>query len=98
MTTYAIGSVKGYYQPLLKLLEKIQFDRDNDCLWFAGNLVNEGPESLAVLRFVKNLGKSAITVRVIRNCIVWHWRKLAPNRQAVTRWMKLLMPRIGMNS
>ncbi|MGZ8946859.1 MAG: symmetrical bis(5'-nucleosyl)-tetraphosphatase, partial [Methylococcaceae bacterium] len=62
MTTYAIGSVKGYYQPLLKLLEKIQFDPENDCLWFAGNLINEGPESLAVLRFVKDLGKKAVTV------------------------------------
>lgn len=62
MTTYAIGSVKGYYQPLVKLLEKIHFDPENDCLWFVGNLVNEGPESLEVLRFVKNLGKKAITV------------------------------------
>lgn len=62
MTTYAIGSVKGNYQSLLKLLEKIQFDPENDCLWFTGNLVNEGPESLAVLRFVKGLGKKAITV------------------------------------
>ncbi|MBL6987419.1 MAG: symmetrical bis(5'-nucleosyl)-tetraphosphatase [Methylobacter sp.] len=62
MTTYAIGSVKGDYQSLLKLLEKIQFDPENDCLWFTGNLVNEGSESLAVLRFVKDLGKKAITV------------------------------------
>ncbi|WP_333874426.1 symmetrical bis(5'-nucleosyl)-tetraphosphatase [Methylobacter sp.] len=62
MTTYAIGSVKGNYQLLLKLLEKIQFDPENDCLWFTGNLVNEGPESLAVLRFVKDLGKKAVTV------------------------------------
>ena len=62
MTTYAIGNVKGYYQPLLKLLEKIQFDPENDCLWFTGNLVNEGPESLAVLKFVKDMGKNAVTV------------------------------------
>ena len=62
MTTYAIGNVKGYYQPLLNLLEKIPFDPENDCLWFTGNLINEGPESLAVLRFVKSLGKKAVTV------------------------------------
>jgi len=59
MTTYAIGSVKGNYRLLVKLLEKIQFDPDNDCLWFTGNLVNEGPESLAVLRLVKDLGKKS---------------------------------------
>lgn len=62
MSTYAIGSVKGNYQLLMTLLEKIQFDPENDCLWFAGNLVNEGADSLAVLRFVKGLGKKAVTV------------------------------------
>ncbi len=62
MTTYAIGSVNGCYQSLLKLLEKIQFDPENDNLWFAGNLINKGPESLAILKFVKGLGKKAVTV------------------------------------
>lgn len=62
MTTHAIGSVNGDYQSLSKLLEKIAFDPDNDCLWFTGNLVNGGTESLAVLRFVKSLGKKAVMV------------------------------------
>jgi bis(5'-nucleosyl)-tetraphosphatase (symmetrical) len=46
----------------MNLLGKIQFNPENDNLWFAGNLINEGPESLAVLRFIKGLGKKAITV------------------------------------
>ena len=62
MTTYAIGSVNGCYQSLLNLLEKIQFDPKQDNLWFAGNLINRRPESLAILRFVKGLGKNAVTV------------------------------------
>ncbi len=62
MSTFAIGSVNGCYQSLLNLLEKIQFDPEHDNLWFAGNLINRGPESLAVLRFVKGLGKNAVTV------------------------------------
>lgn len=62
MTTYAIGSVNGDYQTLMQLLEKMAFDPVNDGLWFTGNLINRGPESLAVLRFVKSLGKSAVTV------------------------------------
>ncbi|MGR8930797.1 MAG: symmetrical bis(5'-nucleosyl)-tetraphosphatase [Gammaproteobacteria bacterium] len=62
MTTYAIGSVNGDYRTLEKLLQKIQFDPNNDRLWFSGNLVGTATESLKVLRFVKNLGKNAITV------------------------------------
>ena len=62
MTTYAIGSVNGNYQALLSLLEKIAFNPEQDYLWFSGNLVNGGPDSLEILRFVKNLGKQAITV------------------------------------
>ena len=62
MSTYAIGSVNGDYQGLINLLHTIQFDPDNDVLWFTGNLVSTGIESLAVLRFVKSLGKKAVTV------------------------------------
>jgi bis(5'-nucleosyl)-tetraphosphatase (symmetrical) len=62
MTTYAIGSVNGCYQSLLNLLEKIQFNPEHDHLWFAGNLINREPESLAILRLVKGLGKNAVTV------------------------------------
>lgn len=62
MTTYAIGSVYGDYQTLMQLLQDIDFDPGEDRLWFTGNLVNRGSESLAVLRFVKSLGKNAVTV------------------------------------
>ncbi|WP_020483471.1 symmetrical bis(5'-nucleosyl)-tetraphosphatase [Methylomonas sp. MK1] len=62
MTTYAIGSVNGDYQRLMQLLTTIGFDPLEDRLWFAGNLVNHGPESLQVLRYVKSLGKAAVAV------------------------------------
>jgi bis(5'-nucleosyl)-tetraphosphatase (symmetrical) len=62
MSIYAIGDIQGCFNELLKLLDVISFNEHTDQLWFAGDLVNRGPNSLETLRFIKALGESAITV------------------------------------
>ena len=62
MSTYAIGDIQGCFDPLQALLEKTGFKPGKDKLWFTGDLINRGPDSLETLRFVKELGNSAVTV------------------------------------
>lgn len=62
MAVYAVGDIQGCYSELQQLLEQIRFDPAQDQLWLVGDLVNRGPDSAQVLRLVKSLGDSAITV------------------------------------
>ncbi|QJC57369.1 Bis(5'-nucleosyl)-tetraphosphatase [symmetrical] [Polaromonas vacuolata] len=56
---YCIGDLQGCFTPLQRLLEKIDFSPSRDTLYLLGDLVNRGPESLAVLRYLSALGSSA---------------------------------------
>jgi len=51
MSTYVIGDVHGCFSQFMSLLEKIAYNSQNDKIILTGDLVNRGPDSLAVLNY-----------------------------------------------
>ena len=107
MSTYAIGDVQGCYAELRALLRECGFDAARDRLWFAGDLVNRGPDSLEVLRFVADLGDRACTVlgnhdlhlvasargvRRLRTKDTFHDVLAAPDGEALIDWLRARPP------
>ena len=103
MSTYVIGDLQGCHQSCLELLAQIDATAPDAKLWFAGDLVNRGPDSLATLRLVKSLGARAQCVlgnHDLHLLAAAHGiRKLsrsdtldailaAPDRQALLDWLR----------
>jgi len=58
MSVWAIGDIQGCYNSFKKLLNKIEFDKDKDKLWIAGDLVNRGEGSLETLEYLYSIKES----------------------------------------
>lgn len=64
---YVIGDVQGCFEALKALLKEIQFDPDQDFIWFAGDLVARGENSIGALRFIKKLVDRDVAATVLGN-------------------------------
>lgn len=62
MAHYAIGDIQGCYDPLARLLDRVNFDPAADTLLCVGDLVNRGPKSLKVLKLLKSLNNQCVSV------------------------------------
>ncbi len=62
MAVWAIGDIQGCHDELARLIDKLNYDSARDTLWFCGDLVNRGGQSLEVLRLIKSLNERTVVV------------------------------------
>ncbi|MXY05213.1 MAG: symmetrical bis(5'-nucleosyl)-tetraphosphatase [Gammaproteobacteria bacterium] len=62
MATYAVGDIQGCYAEFAALLDEVACDERHDARGRLGDLVNRGPDSLAVMERVMALGDRVTTV------------------------------------
>lgn len=62
MATYAIGDIQGCFTSFQNLLQEIGFNPQTDRLWLVGDLINRGPGSLSVLRWMSSHRSSIVCV------------------------------------
>lgn len=81
---YIIGDVQGCFAQLQSLLNKIEFNAKKDCLWFAGDLVARGENSLSTLKFIKQLNETGHAYTVLGNHdlnLLAVWRGFVPAKE-----------------
>lgn len=103
MATFAIGDLQGCYKKFRQLLDLIRFDPAKDKLWLVGDIVNRGPDSLSLLRFVRGLHNAAVMVlgnhdlhllMVAEGCARLHRSDTlqdvldAPDRDELLHWLR----------
>lgn len=83
MSHYAIGDIQGCYTEFMELLNKIQFNENEDTLWLAGDMINGGPDNLSVLRLLSSLKRKPIVILGNHDLhflgVFYHIRSLQPD-------------------
>lgn len=100
---YLVGDIQGCDAPLARLLHAIDFSPSRDRLYVLGDLVNRGPDSLAVLRRLQAMGDAAVSLlgnHDLHLLAVAHGVRLphrldtlapileAPDRDALLTWLR----------
>jgi len=57
MSIYFVGDIQGCYNELVALLNQVNFNKNTDQLWVAGDMVARGPDSYKTLKYLMSLGE-----------------------------------------
>jgi bis(5'-nucleosyl)-tetraphosphatase (symmetrical) len=103
MATYAVGDIQGCIKPLKCLLKQAGFSWSSDRLWLVGDLVNRGPKSLKMLRYLYRhrdrvtcvLGNHDLHLLAVANGLrslsrgdTLHKILVAPDRDTLLDWLR----------
>lgn len=96
---FVIGDIQGCYADLQALLKQIGFDEQQDKLWFVGDIVARGEDSLSALRLVKRLCQAGAAEMVLGNHdinLIAVWRGVIKIKKRIEH-KRFLTPQIVMN-
>ena len=62
MSTYIIGDIHGCLDELKLLLDKLTFCNKSDSLYFVGDIINRGKDSLNAIQFIRSLSNAHIVL------------------------------------
>ena len=96
MSIYAVGDIQGCLDPLLCLLDEVNFDSSVDTLWSVGDCINRGPRCLDTglpcdARSSTCGGRSWKCVAKGPGEDMWASTEIIAKRQAEMAWVRLLI-------
>lgn len=63
MATYCIGDLHGNYEGLLKIVKKIDFDKNNDQIYILGDIFDEEPNGIKIVNWIYENQDSVFLIR-----------------------------------